>query len=85
MTTVNKQLVKEFVRPEGHDCHVSTGIHVCLTFGTGELDDNGFWEFPCYECAREHEKQFPECGQCWPHTSKQLEEMGLRDKETETD
>ena len=57
-----------FIRPEGHDdCCTSTGIHDCLTFGKGELDHYGFWEIPCGECARAHEKQFPEKGPCWPH------------------
>jgi len=81
---VAEKPIKPFVRPEGHDCHVSSGIHDCLTFGTGELSDSGFWEHPCYECAREHERQFPECGPCWPHTEEQLQEMGCNDK-TETD
>ncbi len=69
---------KMFVKPEGHTCHISTGIHDCLTFGTGKLDGHGFWEHPCYACARAHEDQFPEDGPCWPHTEQQLREMGLR-------
>jgi len=77
VTEMSKQSIKEFVRPEGHVCHVSTGIHDYLTFGTGELDENGFWEISCADCAREHEKQFPECGPCWPHTIQQLKEMGF--------
>ncbi len=76
---VTAEAIKPFVRPEGHNCHVSSGIHDCLTFGTGNLDANGFWENPCHECAREHEKQFPECGPCWPHTEQQLQEMGFRE------
>jgi hypothetical protein len=28
-------------------CRVSTGIDDYLTFGTGALDDWGFYEFPC--------------------------------------
>ncbi len=76
MATMSKQLIK-FVRPKGHVCRVSTGIHYFLTFGTGELDDNGFWENGCAECARAFEKQFPKCGACWPHTSEQLKEMGF--------
>ena len=36
-------------------CAASTGIHDGLTFGQGELDKNGFWEFPCESCARFHE------------------------------
>jgi len=52
----------------GHiDCNISTGIHGALTFGWGELDDNGFWEFPCSVCAREFEKKHPKYGSCWPH------------------
>lgn len=51
-------------RPCGNsDCSVSTGIHEGLTFGSGELDNNGYWEKPCKICAagwekkRENEKQ----------------------------
>ena len=68
---------KPFVRPAGHECLVSTGIHECLTFGTGHLDENGFWSAPCFDCARAHEEQFPECGPCWPHTTEQRKQMGL--------
>jgi len=31
------------------DVCVSTGIHEELTFGHGELDDNGFWDVVCWE------------------------------------
>lgn len=77
---VNEPATQTFVRPEGHTCHVSTGIHGHLTFGDGKLDANGFWSIPCGECAGAHEMQFPECGPCWPHTEKQLKAMGLGDK-----
>jgi len=40
-------------RPE---CCASTGIHDKTTFGTGDLDSYGFWEFPCKECEEEWEK-----------------------------
>lgn len=64
----------EFTRPEGHDdCQISTGIHECLTFGSGKLDPYGYWEYSCDECAREHERQFPEDGACWPHTQAYLD------------
>lgn len=33
------------------ECGVSTGIHGGLTFGTGNLDANGFWEFQCVPCT----------------------------------
>ena len=69
--------IKPFVRPAGHSCSVSTGIHECLTFGSGRLDESGFWERPCEACARAHEEQFPECGPCWPHTQEQLKRLGL--------
>ena len=69
--------VKRFKRPKGHQCKVSTGIHDCLTFGTGELNDNGFWEHSCEACARAYEQQFPEDGPCWPHTQEQLKQMGF--------
>jgi hypothetical protein len=69
--------MKKFIRPAGHKCSVSTGIHEALTFGTGKLDGSGFWSKPCEECARAHEKQFPEDGPCWPHTDEDLAAMGL--------
>ena len=52
---------------KNHEHHrVSTGIDGRLTFGHGKLDEHGYWEKPCYFCAREHEKNFPEDGECWP-------------------
>jgi len=61
---------------QGHENHgMSTGIHGCLTFGWGKLDDFGYWEFPCAECAREYEKRHPKTIPCWPHTAEQIESM----------
>jgi len=57
---------KQFVRPPGHHCGASTGICDSITFGTGELDENGYFEHPCPVCARAFEKQFPDKGPCWP-------------------
>jgi hypothetical protein len=37
------------------DCGVSTGFHDGLTFGSGELDEYGYWEKPCTTCARAYE------------------------------
>lgn len=48
------------------DCGVSTGIHDGPTFGSGELDDNGYWERPCGPCARRWEAEHPEDGPAWP-------------------
>lgn len=70
--------MKKFAPPQGHTCQISTHILDCLSFGTGKLDGNGFWEHPCWECARAWEKQFPEDSPCWPHTDEQLEAMGLK-------
>ena len=47
-------------------CGVSTGIHEGLTFGSGQLDFNGYWENPCPTCARKHEEKHPEDAPCWP-------------------
>ena len=44
-----RSAIKPFQRPEGHTCKVSSGVHDCLTFGTGTLDDGGFWSVPCYD------------------------------------
>jgi hypothetical protein len=30
-----------------------------MTFGSGGLDNNGYWEFPCPECARAFEAKHP--------------------------
>lgn len=47
-------------------CSISTGIHDGLTFGSGELDDFGYWSRPCDPCARAWERAHPEDGKCWP-------------------
>jgi hypothetical protein len=39
------------------ECKVSTGIAEELTFGSGKLSDNGYWEVPCLVCARAAEKK----------------------------
>jgi hypothetical protein len=39
------------------ECSCSTGIHDGLTFGSGELDDLGYWDKPCDICAREGDKR----------------------------
>ncbi len=53
-------------------CGVSTGICESLTFGSGNLDFNGYWEHGCYECARQWEKLHPEDGPCWPFKSEDI-------------
>lgn len=32
-------------------CRASTGICDNITAGQGKLDENGYWEIPCPECA----------------------------------
>lgn len=48
------------------DCMATSSIAEMLSFGSGELDNYGFWEFPCEQCARAFEKLEPEYGPCWP-------------------
>jgi hypothetical protein len=48
------------------DCNISTGLHEGLTFGSGDLDHNGYWEYPCEKCARAWEKHRPHDAPCWP-------------------
>jgi len=55
-------------------CGASTAISEAPSFGRGECDEYGFWEIPCYHCARRFEKEYPEHGDCWPHTKEQLSE-----------
>lgn len=64
--------MKKFEKPEGHECKFSSGIHEGLTIGTGELDEHGYWEYGCPECARAWEKQFPEDGPIWPFSEEYL-------------
>jgi len=59
------------------DCKASSSISEHLTFGSGELDEHGFWEHPCPICARAFEKEYPKYAPCWPFTDEQLKEMGL--------
>ena len=41
------------MRPCGNgECSVTTNVADILDFGSGDLSDNGFWENPCYVCAR---------------------------------
>jgi hypothetical protein len=37
------------------ECGISTGICGSITAGTGEVDFNGYWEFPCYVCPKQFE------------------------------
>lgn len=60
-------------------CCASTGLHADddvslsgMTFGSGRLDENGYWEFPCDPCARAFEVAFPEATPCWPFPSQDL-------------
>lgn len=54
-------------RPCGNpECSVSSAVDESLTFGSGDLDDYGFWEKPCGTCARAHEAAYPGDGPCWP-------------------
>ena len=63
--------------PEDGDhskCCTSSTIHDCISFGQGELDMYGFWERPCYTCAREWEKGHS--GEvAWPHSTEYLEQQ----------
>jgi len=66
-------------------CNVSTGIHGGLTFGGGKLNSNGYWEIPCYECARKHEKLYPDdifrYGECWPSRCSRFKGEFISEKE----
>lgn len=62
------------------DCCASTGIHDTessrlsgMTFGSGRLDHNGYWEFPCGPCARAFEQEYPEAAPCWPFPGEESE------------
>src|SRR5258708_20805983 len=41
------------------NCGISTGFSEELTFGSGELSDWGYWEFPCEECELAWKEMHP--------------------------
>src|SRR5579859_2157173 len=48
-------------RPCGNpECSSSIGIHEGITFGHGELDEYGYWEFPCRTCAADWDARIDE-------------------------
>jgi len=47
-------------------CSTSTGISGHLTFGSGKLDQYGYWSKPCRNCAEDFEFQYPWMGTCHP-------------------
>jgi len=47
------------------ECCASTNIAGHASFGSGELDDYGFWEKPCGICARKYEALTGEIA--WPY------------------
>lgn len=52
------EIKKPIKKPCGNpDCSVSTHIGDCLSFGSGKLDECGFWEFPCRICAKAAENR----------------------------
>lgn len=56
-------------------CSYSEGIHDGITVGQGNLDKHGYWEFPCYECARKVEQKHPEYYPVWPFSDEYLNQM----------
>jgi len=46
-------------------CCSSTGICERITHGHGLLSENGYWQHPCFTCARHFEGVFKEAQ--WPH------------------
>ena len=56
-------------------CSTSTGICEHLTFGKGDLNPSGYWEEPCWDCARAHQEIFPESGECWPFREEYRKEV----------
>lgn len=36
-------------------CRISTGICGRIRAGKGNLDNNGYWEFPCRQCVEHYE------------------------------
>ena len=49
------------------------------TFGSGEMDQYGFFEKPCWICARKFEELEPGMGPCWPFSDEYLNQEKLID------
>jgi len=45
-------------------CYASSVICGQITFGRGRLDNNGYWEIPCRECAERFAETNPEYDVC---------------------
>lgn len=54
-------------------CRASTTIADTISFGTGNLDEFGFWEHGCDACARAYEKAHPG-SEAWPPAQKVQDE-----------
>ena len=68
------------IRPCGNpNCCTSTAISEHLTFGSGELDEYGFWEKPCWVCARAYEKEHPK-EEAWPFNEETLRRMAIKNE-----
>ncbi len=59
-------------------CGRSTGIHEGLTFGSGELDEYGYWEKPCGICAADWDLRIEE-------TKARVKEDMIRDGSSEAE
>lgn len=61
-------------RPCGNSkCAISMAIdETTFTFGSGRLDDYGFWSRPCRICAEAYEKAHPD-ERAWPGPREEAE------------
>jgi len=41
-----KRIIAQLLKFLGFRPHASTGIHEYITYGYGDLDSNGFWQYP---------------------------------------
>lgn len=70
-------------RPCGNpECSCSTTIVETLSFGSGELDFNGFWEKPCFICSQHFEKLAKEAGEIeyqpyWPVEEPMMRQLAI--------
>jgi hypothetical protein len=55
------------------DCNVSTGICERITFGSGNLDELGYWEKPCFKCAELWKREHP-TDEVWPNIDPEISE-----------
>jgi hypothetical protein len=63
------------------ECNCSSTIAEQVSFGAGRLDPNGFWEFPCWTCAKEFQHTYPHY-YVWPQSQAHADDLAAQNSST---